>query len=124
LTDTDILIDVARRVPEAMQYFSAAQAIAQVQISIISAMELVTGCRSKIELAGVQQFLATVSVIPITENISRTAFRLMVTYRLSHGLLLPDALIAATACEKNLVLRTKNEKHFGMIPALVLERPY
>jgi hypothetical protein len=43
---------------------------------------------------------------------------------LSHGLLIPDALIAATALEFNLTLCTKNIRHFQMIPDLELFRPY
>jgi predicted nucleic acid-binding protein len=45
-------------------------------------------------------------------------------YRLSHGLLLPDALIAATAIEYDVTLYTKNVCHFQMIPALTVVRPY
>jgi hypothetical protein len=45
-------------------------------------------------------------------------------YRLSHGLLLPDALIAATAIEYDVTLYTKNVRHFQMIPGLAVVRPY
>jgi len=45
-------------------------------------------------------------------------------YRLSHGLLLADAMIAATALTHNETLYTKNRRHFRMIPGLRIIRPY
>jgi predicted nucleic acid-binding protein len=43
---------------------------------------------------------------------------------LSHGLLIPDALIAATALDRGLILYTKNARHFDMIPGIKVIRPY
>ncbi len=48
----------------------------------------------------------------------------MESYFLSHGLLIPDALIAATALDQALPLYTKNVRHFQMIPLLSVTRPY
>ena len=48
----------------------------------------------------------------------------MDSYFLSHGLLIPDALIAATALEQGLALYTKNLRHFQVIASLTLIRPY
>jgi predicted nucleic acid-binding protein len=45
-------------------------------------------------------------------------------YRLSHGLLIIDALIAATALAHGETLYTKNVRHFRMIPGLREIRPY
>ena len=45
-------------------------------------------------------------------------------YRLSHSLLLPDALIAASALEHGVTLYTKSLRHFRMIPGLTVVRPY
>ena len=41
-------------------------------------------------------------------------------YRLSHGLLIPDALIAATAVAFQLPLLTKNQRDFRFIRGLQL----
>jgi predicted nucleic acid-binding protein len=46
--------------------------------------------------------------------------RLMKLYAISHGLRIPDALIAATAMEENLTLVTANIKHFSFIKDLSL----
>ena len=48
----------------------------------------------------------------------------MQSFSLSHGLLLPGALIAATALEDDWKLYTKNVRHFRMIPGLNIVRPY
>jgi hypothetical protein len=87
-------------------------------------MELVTGCRNKTHLGQVQQFLQWVAVLPVSRVASQTAYQLMESFFLSHGLLMPDALIAATALEHGLTLYTKNVRHFQMIPSLSVIRPY
>ena len=87
-------------------------------------MELIAGCRNKTELTQTQQFLQSVLVLPIVANTSRTAYELMESFFLSHGLLIADALIAATAVEINRTLYTKNLRHFQMIPGLSVGRPY
>jgi predicted nucleic acid-binding protein len=48
----------------------------------------------------------------------------MLAYSRSHGLTIPDALIAATAITQELELATDNDRHFKMIPELSVERPY
>ena len=57
LTDTDILIDAARGLPDAIAFLSSQRAGAGISISIISSMELVAGCRDAAELRQIQQFL-------------------------------------------------------------------
>ena len=49
-----------------------------------------------------------------------SVMELMKIYSMSHGLLIPDALIAATAITKNLPLWTFNQKDFKFIDDLVL----
>jgi len=124
LTDTDILIDATRGLEDAVAFLTAQQIASGVHVSIISAMELVAGCRNKAELAQVQQFLQRVTVLPVSATASQTAYQLMESFFLSHGLLIPDALIAATALEYGLTLHSKNIHHFQMIPALMVVRPY
>ncbi len=124
LIDTDILIDAARGLSDAVTFLASQQSGSGAQTSITSAMELVAGCRNAAELANLQQFLRLLSVIPITTTISQSAYRLMESYFLSHGLLIPDALIGATALAHGVTLHTKNVRHFRMIPGLTVARPY
>ncbi len=124
LTDTDVLIDAARGVADAVAFLTAQRAGVGVCISSISAMELIMGCRNKAELAQLQQFLRHVTILPVTSTASHNARQLMESFFLSHGLLIPDALIAATAIEAQFTLHTKNVRHFQMIPGLTVIRPY
>ncbi|MBU2610429.1 MAG: PIN domain-containing protein, partial [Chloroflexi bacterium] len=48
------------------------------------------------------------------ERISSAAVELIRKYRLSHGLLIPDALIAATALTQNFDFITKNQRDSRM----------
>ncbi|HMV51087.1 MAG TPA: PIN domain-containing protein [Blastocatellia bacterium] len=56
----------------------------------------------------------------IEKTISDRAIQLLKLYRLSHGLLIPDALIAATALEHNELLISKNQRDFRFISGLQL----
>ena len=123
LTDSDILIDASRGLGEAIEFLTS-QRSAGSRISIVSAMELVAGCRNAKELSQVQQFLQRVAILPVSANISQSAYQLMEVFFLSHGLLIPDSLIAATAMAHGLTLYTKNVRHFGMISGLTVIRPY
>jgi predicted nucleic acid-binding protein len=93
-------------------------------ISAISAMELVAGCRNSNELVGAQRFVATTTCLPISPTGSALALQWMEAFTLSHGLMIPDALIAATAVEYHLPFYTKNMRHFQMLPGLQVIRPY
>lgn len=122
--DTDILIDATHKLPDALNVLAAQLVIGGIKISIVSAMELIQGSRNSSELSQIQQFLHQVSVIPINAQTSQTAKELMEQFFLSHGLVIPDALIAATALENDLTLYSKNIRHYKMIPNLSVIRPY
>lgn len=118
LFDTDVLIDCARAVPEAVGAVQSAGS--KVGLSAIVEMELLVGCRNNAERAALNRFLRPFTKCPVDETISTEALDLVRRYRLSHGLLIPDAFIAATALAKGLSLLTKNQKHFRNLPGLKL----
>jgi predicted nucleic acid-binding protein len=124
LTDTDILIDAFHALPQAMAHLATQQAAGGLTISLVGAMEMVAGCRNAVELSHWQKFVQRVTVWPITPAVSDNAYQLMEYFALSHGLTIPDALIAATARENGLTLYTRNVRHFQMIPALTVVPPY
>jgi predicted nucleic acid-binding protein len=124
LIDSDVLIDAARGQLEARAFLNDQNRAFRVQISTISAMELIVGCRNKIELSQTRRFLEPVRILPVDPNISDKAYDLIQEFTLSHGLMIPDALIAATAIRNGLTLMTKNTRHFQMIPDLPVIRPY
>ena len=121
--DTDVLIDATKRHEDAT-IFLLKQQVVGIQISIISAIELVVGCRDKVELTQTQKFLQDCTVLPVTATSSQIAYQLVESFYLSHGLIMADALIAATAIERDLTLYTRNTRHFRMIPELKINQPY
>lgn len=120
LFDTDILIDVGRKVADAVSYLEHAGQKTIIGISVITQMELMVGCRSKAELNILEKFLRRFEVISLNEIISSRGINLLRDYRLSHGLLIADALIAATALTIEAPLTTKNRKHYQFIKGLEL----
>ena len=123
MIDTDILVDVARGVDMAASFIDEVKSRYLLAISSVTEMELIVGCRNKVELAHLKRFLSDYNRIKLNTRISDNAVELLRQFRLSHGLLIADALIAATAKVKGAKLVTKNYRHFRSIPGLNLT-PY
>lgn len=87
-------------------------------------MELIVGCRNKDEVIKAKKQISDFQLIQLTPAMSQQAYSLILTYSKSHGLMIPDALIAATALTESLELMSDNDRHFKMIPGLVVARPY
>lgn len=120
LFDTDILIDAARNVDDAVTCLQQIESTTDLAISTVTQMELIVGCRDKKELKSLERFLQRFEIIRLNEQISNIAVELLKTYRLSHGLLIADALIAATAIVTNTQLISKNQKDYRFIEKLDL----
>jgi predicted nucleic acid-binding protein len=120
LVDTDILIDVGREVTAAVMYLGEAEKQTRLAISAITQMELMVGCRNKVELRTLNHFLKRFTIIKLSEEINNLAVELLGRYRLSNGLLIPDALIAATAISTQEQFVTKNRRDFQFIVGLNL----
>lgn len=125
LLDTTLLIDLSRGNEQAADFIEQQKKqIPLLAVSIVSAMELVVGCRNKQEVKLAQQLIAEFSLIPLSAAISNQAYQWLITYSKSHGLLIPDALIGATALVEELELVTDNIKDFKMLAGLQLRQPY
>lgn len=122
LVDTDILIDVGRKDRYATDFVRQRTKEGRVYISSVTRMELLIGCRNKAEQKSLEIFLERFVMIHITEKISETALALMNRFRLSHGLLIPDAIIAATAIVFEIPFFSQNRKDYAFISDLKLER--
>lgn len=120
LVDTDILIDLGRGISEAEICLQILATRSELAISIITQMELLVGCANKRELQTLDRFLSQFQIFQIEPAISSQAVDLLKLYRLSHGLLIPDSLIAATAMVLNLSFITKNQKDYRFIQGLNL----
>ena len=120
IVDTDVLIDAALRVGAAVDCLDQIERQTSLGVSVITEMELIVGCRSKTELRNVEHFLRRFQVLPLDEQACDTAVELLRHYRLSHGLLIPDAMIAATAITLGHPLVFKNQRDFRFIEGLQL----
>jgi len=123
--DTDILIDFYRNYQPSIDfldyYYSMDEILA---ISSITQMELYIGCRNKRELTETVEFLKQYEVVHFSRSISEKTVRLIREYNLSHGLLMADAIIAATVLVSEGQLFSKNASDFVFIKNLNVNRPY
>lgn len=120
IVDTDILIDSGRGDNDAIACLQRLELQSTLAISAVTQMELIVGCRNKTELRDLEVFLRRFQILKITDQISDRAVGLLQQYRLSHGLLIADALIAATALEHNEAFISKNQRDFRFIASLNL----
>lgn len=120
LVDTDVLIDVLRNDQMAVDFIDRLEHEGCVGLSLISELELLAGCRDKREQAVTAQFIRRFEWIGLAQDTGATASRLFRAYRLSHGLMIPDCLIAATALSLDIPLVTRNRRDFRFIEGLKL----
>lgn len=120
IVDTDILIDIARQVNEAIDCVERIEHQSTLAISVITQMELMVGCRNKTEFHSTDTFLQRFQLLKLDAEACDTALQLLRLYRLSHGLMIPDALIAATAITFNCPLISKNQRDYCFISGLQL----
>ena len=119
LADTNILIELFKgnqAVFADLQHIG----IPNIAISTVTVMELYCGALNKLELQRIRKHLHAFHQVPITADISDQATLLIERYAKSHGLMIPDALIAATSMFSNYPLMTFNVKDFKFIAGLSL----
>jgi predicted nucleic acid-binding protein len=120
IVDTDILIDTGRDVEDAVKSLETLGQTNRLALSVVTQMELIIGCRNKGELLLLNDFLKRFLVIKIDWEVSDLAVDLLKQYRLSHGLLIADALIAATVMVHDARLASKNQRDYRFIEGLDL----
>lgn len=120
IIDTDIIIDIGRGIPEAVSCLQVLKSFSRLAISVVTQMELMVGCANKSELQTLDNFLQQFDILGIDQPVSDKAVDLLRSYRLSHGLLIADSLIAATAITWNYPFITKNQRDYRFIQDLNL----
>jgi predicted nucleic acid-binding protein len=89
-------------------------------ISVISQTELMVGCRDKREWRLLDRFLRRFRIVTLNEAIADAGVSLLRQYWLSYGLLIADALIAATALTAASPLVTKSQRDYRFREGLEL----
>jgi len=123
LLDTSIFVDYLRG-NDICKAWLTQIATNELAYSIVTAAELLAGCRNRREQDMVEKELANYPMIQISGAISFTAWEWYREYHLSHGVGFLDCLIGASAHHYGLVICTLNDKHFRPLPNLQVERPY
>ena len=122
LLDTDVLIDVLRGHPPALDWFGSSSKLPSVPGFVV--MELIQDADNK---ERVQRAMKLVEPLPVVWPTPAHCDQAVANYRqlhLSHGLGLLDSLIAACAIGHSATLLTFNAKHYKAIPGLSVEQPY
>lgn len=110
LIDTDVFVDHLRGAAELKAGRN------RLHYSVITRAELFAG-NSASNLT--VRLLSPFREVPVDRAVAERAGRI----RRETGIRLPDALIAATALERNLTLTTRNRRDFETVPGLRLRVP-
>lgn len=92
-------------------------------LNTIVYLELIQGAKNKAEVGKIEKYLNRFELIHFDKSVSQKAIELVRTFSKSHGLMLPDAVIAATCLENDLTLITFNTKDFRFIGNLKFLKP-
>jgi predicted nucleic acid-binding protein len=122
LLDTDVLIDVQRGHPPAVQWFSSLTELPVAPGFVI--MELIQDARNGHEVQQALKLTAPLTVVWPSGADCNQALLDFARYHLSHGLGLLDSLIGACAVCLSADLCTFNEKHYRPITGLSTVQPY
>lgn len=91
-----------------------------IRLSAITVMELINGARNNFDLTKIKRDIHQYSIALIDNEITQVAIKLLQDYRLSHGLAMPDAFIAAACKVMDLKLFTHNVRDYMFIEGLRL----
>lgn len=123
LFDTDILIDHLRGYEPAKKFLRKVKDNTDnMLISVITEAEIFSGGKmlDKEEKIKTEIFLELFLVIPLNSEIARYAGEINSKYKIG----LADSVIAATSLKNNLILITRNIKHYKSIKNLKIKKPY
>lgn len=112
IVDTNILIDFLKGKEEAIAFVELNQPIS---VSVIVVSELYSGVQNDDEIKELTSFLSHVEQVEVSSAIALKAGLLRRKFHKSHGVEIPDAIIAATAENKNVPVATLDKKHFSVL---------
>jgi predicted nucleic acid-binding protein len=120
LLDTCVIVDYLRDRPEAVDFIRHAGP--RPSVSAVTVAEVLAGARSATEQRRIEGLLGQLVVHSVDLEVARLGGAYRRSYGQSHGVLIPDALIAATAQVHGARLVTRNARHFPMLDDLLV--PY
>lgn len=112
LIDTCEFVDLLRGKEEAVEVLSNLEGAV---VSFVTYGELLQGVRNKKEMRGVEGVMRGYVIEWGGEMVTKRAIRILKSHYHADGIEFLDAIIAALALERNLILVTENTKHFRRI---------
>jgi predicted nucleic acid-binding protein len=119
IIDANVFFKVFKNNPAVKTYIEGLNAVIDTTIYI----ECLQGSKSNAEKREIKKYLDNFPLLPITPKTSERAVELIDKYSNTHGLLLADALITATALENDLTVVTYNTGDFKFINGLKWRKP-
>ena len=119
LVDTNIFINHFRGKDVATNFLKERNFL---YTSFVTYGELLQGVRNRRELNLVNKTMDKFDIDFGSNKIFADTMDLLNKYSLSHGLKLPDAVIAATALNRSYIVVTENIRDFKFIPNIKLEK--
>ena len=119
LVDTDVLIDFLRGYEPAVSFVNVHSD--RIVLSAVVVAELYAaarGAKDDPEQTVIENLLSLFRVVPINNEIARLGGLYRRDYGPSHGISLPDALVAVTAFLERAELKTLNVKHYPMFEGI------
>lgn len=120
--DSDILIDYLRGQSKARDFLLTTSKERALWISIVSVVEIYSGKETKDtkKRAQIEAFLSNFSIMGLSYEIAKRAGELRRNYTRPFA----DMIIAAGVLELDLVLITRNIRHFDALKDLNVIKPY
>lgn len=122
LVDTDVIINYLKGKGKSKDFLMRIiDGKANGFFSVITEAELLSGARNAKEESNIYDILDLMEAIEVSRDIAVTAGKLRRKYYAAFNTKLPDAIIAATSKEKELILATANEKDFKVFEEIEKE---
>jgi len=121
LCDTNVIIETLKGDEKTIKIMESI-GLENIAISSVTVMELYFGALNKRELNKIKKHLKALNIVHFDNNISELSVSMIESYSKSHGLQIPDAIIAATAMSLEIKLFTLNLKDFRYIDGLKLQK--
>lgn len=117
------MIDLLRQYPPAVRWLNSLGE-AEIAIPGFVVMELIQGCKNKIEQHKVKRALEPYDVVWPSPETCDKALAVFSDHHLSRGIGILDAIIGQMATDLGLALHTFNQKHYVAVPNLRTVQPY
>jgi len=121
LCDTNVIIEILKGDEKTIKIIERI-GLENIAISSVTVMELYFGALNKRELNKIKKYLKALNIAHFDNSVSELAVSMIESYSKSHGLQIPDAIIAATALSLEIKLFTLNLKDFRYIDGLKLQK--